>query len=367
MKKRADGRLRTSFMYDNKRIYVYAYSKAELKQKEIQKRQELEAGKQAHDNPTMDEFYERFTDQRRASVKESTIRTQRTLYNLCKNVILPGTKKRFGEVGIQDITASDVKRVQFSLIQDGKHSKTINLTMAHLAHVFNTAIKSELIERDPTRVISSVKRTEPLARESIHRALTEKEIRAFFEAAKGNYYYNAFRLMILTGLRAGEMGALLPGDIDYKEKTMHVTKTITTGENGGAMIGDSTKTASSKRDIPLTDAAIEAIKSQMKVNNVIQFRSPDQPIFLSIEGHYLTPVLLNQNIEKICRVAGIEKFSCHSFRHSFATLFINQQPEGFKTLSAILGHSDTSITLNLYCHAMMDTKKKAMENLKIAL
>ncbi len=366
-KKRSDGRLRTSFLHDGKRVYVYGRTKQELAENEIKKRQQLAEGKEHHDNPTMNEYYERFTDQRRASIKEATLRSQRNLYNLCKNVVIPGVNIPFGDVRIRDVTTADVKHIQSTFIQEGRHSRTINLAMSHLHHVFNVAIKSELIEKDPTRVITAVKRTEPAARDTIHRALTDEEIKAFFDAAKGNYYYNHMLLMLLTGIRAGEMAALLPGDIDFQQKVMHIARTITSDEVGGAKMGDSTKTAAGVRNIPLTDQAIDCIRDQMRQNKLISFGDARQPIFRSVEGHYATAVILNLTIEKICKAAAIERFSCHCFRHTFATIFIKQQPEEFKTLSSILGHSNVSITLNLYAHSMMETKKKAMENLKIAL
>ncbi len=365
-KKRADGRLRTSFMHDGRRIYVYGYSKAELKQKEIQKRQELEAGKQAHDNPTMDVFYETFTDQRRASVRESTIRTQKALYNICSNIKVQGTGKPFGEVRIQDVTPADIKHVQATMINEDRHSRTINQAMAHLRHVFNTALRLELIDRDPTRVISSVKRTEPTARDGIHRGLSQDEIQRFFEVAKTDFYYNHFKLMLLSGMRAGELAALTPADIDFHNKVLHIRKTVSVDEVGRAIIGD-TKTASSCRDIPLTDQMIECIRSQMQVNNIIQFGSPDQPIFLSVEGHLLKAAVMNQTIERLCKKADIPRFSCHCFRHSFATVFIARQPESYKTLSGLLGHSDTALTLNLYAHLEESAKREAMGKMEIAL
>ena len=75
-KKRSDGRLAFSFTYDGKRYYVYGYSNKELKEKELKKRAELEAGTMERVNPTLNEYYKHFTEVRRVSVRESTIRAQ---------------------------------------------------------------------------------------------------------------------------------------------------------------------------------------------------------------------------------------------------------------------------------------------------
>ena len=76
---------------------------------------------------------------------------------------------------------------------------------------------------------------------------------------------------------------------------------------------------------------------------------------------------LNREIKRICQSAGIEVFTCHAFRNTFATRFIEQRPQDYKILSELLGHKDVSITLNLYTHVMVDNKVEAMKNISIAI
>ena len=65
--------------------------------------------------------------------------------------------------------------------------------------------------------------------------------------------------------------------------------------------------------------------------------------------------------------AGIEKFTCHAFRNTYATRFIEQRPQDYKILSEILGHKDISITLNLYTHVMTENKVNAMNDVLIKI
>ena len=88
-------------------------------------------------------------------------------------------------------------------------------------------------------------------------------------------------------------------------------------------------------------------------------------MFKSAEGHILREYTLNREIKRICKAAGIEEFTCHAFRNTFATRFIEQRPQDYKILSEILGHKDVSITLNLYTHVMTDKKVEAMQELMI--
>lgn len=55
-----------------------------------------------------------------------------------------------------------------------------------------------------------------MARETIHRALTEEELKLFLKYAQTDWNYNAICLLLATGMRAGELGALYWSDIDYK-------------------------------------------------------------------------------------------------------------------------------------------------------
>lgn len=310
-------RLKSSFMFNGKRYYVQGHTLPELKENEHKKRLELEQGALDRENPTLNRYYERFTDHRRSKVKESTIRCQ-------------------------------------------------SFQLAHLSHVFNAAVRDETITRNPCRCIERIKRTEPPARETIHRALSKEETAAFLDAAKDSYYINAFRLMLQTGIRVGELAALNAFDIDSKD-LLHINKTVAKNEIGGHIIGDTPKTDAGNRIIPLTEQALQTIKAQKKLNRIV-FNGKTQTVetlFKSPEGTLLREYQINREIKRICKSIGIEQFSSHAFRATFATRFIEQRPQDYKVLSELLGHSNIKITLNLYTHVMKENKIIAMNAVQI--
>ena len=82
-----------SFRYEGKRYYVYGKNNAELSEAEARKRAELEAGTELRTNPTLDEYYKYFTEVRRKSVKESTIRGQAFQYASVAGLTIDGNSR----------------------------------------------------------------------------------------------------------------------------------------------------------------------------------------------------------------------------------------------------------------------------------
>ncbi|MCR4752072.1 MAG: site-specific integrase [Eubacterium sp.] len=374
-KKRADGRKASSFTYEGKRYFVYGNTASERAEKMAKKREELKKGQVDRENPTLNEYYKRFTENRRKKIKESTIRGQLAQFNNCASVFIPNAKRTLGEMRIRDIKPIDVQYVQ-QQIEYGKRkqsgnkykrtTETVNNNINHLRHVFNVAVKDRVIDESPCMNVDNIMRTEKPARETIHRALSISETKRFMEKAKDSVYYNHFCLMILTGMRIGEIGALSMFDIDMKNDMIHVSKTVTREETGGYTIG-SPKTDSGNREIPLSDEAKKCIQRQIQNNKFLFGDKPMSTIFRSAEGTLLREYPVNREIKRICKKAGITKFTCHAFRATFATRFIESQPHNYKALSEILGHSKVKITLDLYTHVMKATKITAMKNLVIAV
>ena len=365
--KRSDGRMQTSFIFNGHRYYVYGYSSQELSDKIQQKKTELIAGAEDRENPTLNKYYERFTNHRRSKVKESTLRCQSFQFRNCADIAIDKTGRTLGEMRIQDIKPYDIQTVQAALEKSKRTTETVNNCMAHLSHVFNAAVRDETITRNPCRCIERVKRIEAPARETIHRALTTEETQTFFEAAKDSYYINAFRLMIQTGIRVGEMAAISAFDVDSKEMMLRINKTVTRDEIGCYGVGSTPKTDAGNRDIPLTQQALDSIKAQKALNRMVFGNKVYNTIFRSPEGALLREYQVNREINRICKRTGIEKFTCHSFRATFATRFIEQRPQDYKVLSEILGHSNIKITLNLYTHVMKESKVTAMQAVEIAI
>lgn len=364
-KKTSKGYYTKTFVYEGHRYYVYGRDQKELSEKTAQKRKELEEGLQNRENPTINTYYEYFTELRLKEQKGATIRAQKYQYkNIAETEISKGVL--FGNLKIKDISRRDIETARQILLDQGKTPENLNICFAHLNHVFECAVLDDTIQKNPCKALKRLKRESASISDNKHRALTENESTHFFRASEGrnSFYHNTFKLMALTGMRIGEIGALYLTDID--SDFIHVRRTITRDDLGNYYIGDDTKTYSGKRDIPLTPEIKQALKDQRALNNMIfGFESLGTPLFKSSEGELLREYTANREIARVCKLADIEKFTCHCFRVTFATRFIEQRPQDFKILSEILGHKDIAITLNLYTRVMKENKVKAMNELQI--
>ena len=364
LKKNGKGYIMKTFMYEGKRIYVYAKDQKELLEKTAQKMKELEEGKTNQINPTINKYYEYFTELRLKEQKGATIRAQKYQYkNIAEVEIRSGL--RFGELRIKEITRRDIETARQILLESGKTPENLNICFAHLNHVFESAVMDDTIQKNPCKALKRLKReSEPIS-ENKHRALSEEESVKFLKTSeeRSSFYHNTFKLMLLTGMRIGEVGALYLTDID--SEFIHVRRTITRDEVGAYEVGEDTKTYSGKREIPLTPELRKVIKDQKELNNMVFGLGWTGTLFKSSEGQLLREYTVNREINRVCKEAELEKFTCHGFRVTFATRFIEQRPQDFKILSEIMGHKDISITLNLYTRVMTENKVLAMNDLKI--
>ena len=370
--KRADGLLQKTFRVEvngvKKQFAVYGHTEQELSEKEQKKRLEIAKGIEKRENPTVSEYYETWLKGRRATVSEATIRTQGKFFGVVSKIKLSdASNMAFGDMKIKSVKKEDLLSLRDELSKARK-TQTVNDYMALIKHIFTDAFEDDFLEKNPFKGISNLKRTEEKARDTHHRALTKEETALFFgnERCKNSFYYNVFRFAINTGLRAGEIGALRYSDI--KNDTLHVQRTITRTEGGAYIIGEDAKTKAGRRDIPMNSIIRDIVAEQKKINHILDggVVAIDDLLFKAVERGLLMATPIDREIKRICAAAGIEPFTMHAFRDTFATRAIESGMNP-KTLQEILGHSNYNITMSLYGHVMPDTKKHEMEKIAIAI
>lgn len=365
--KRSGGLMQKSFRFDGQRYYVYGHNQQELFEKEKQKREELERGYEARYNPTLSQYFDRWIERRRGTVSEATARGNVNVFNSASKVMIENAGCTFGRIKVKKLQVDDLIELQRELAKE-RMTRGVNDTLALLKQMLKDAVNERIIDFNPCVVVKPLKRTEPQARNTYHRALSLKEQKTFFEseAVQNSFYYDIFRLAILTGMRIGEIGALKVSDI--YGGFIHVERTITRTEGGGYKVGDSAKTEAGKRKIPLTDNIKAVIKHQREINRVLDgdIENIDGLIFKCVRRGLLKPHPVDRELKRLCTILDIEPFTAHALRDTFCTRAIESGVDP-KSLQELMGHSDISVTLNIYAHVMDETKVDAMNKIVIAI
>ena len=162
-------------------------------------------------------------------------------------------------------------------------------------------------------------------------------------------------MALYTGMRIGEICALKWVDVDLTGQVIHVRKTLqriqtfSSGKKTKIVITEP-KSASSVRDIPITDCLMTLLTKHHAGDNMFVLSGKRKPVECRTLQYRFAGILNNANLPSV---------HFHSLRHAFATNCITL---GFdvKTLSEILGHSSVEITLNRYVHSSIERKRACM-------
>lgn len=164
-----------------------------------------------------------------------------------------------------------------------------------------------------------------------------------------------------TGLRIGEICGLKWEDINFDESTINIKRTIQRVKNINAestgpktiLIAGEPKTSSSKRSVPLPSFILKYIKyfyRQRKSDFIIPGSTYD----------FLDPRTYQYRFHEYLKECNLRDLNFHALRHTFATRCIEVGVDT-KTLSEVLGHSNVSITLNIYVHSSLELKRTQLE------
>lgn len=367
MRRRVDGTLEYRITYEGQRPGVYGKTVKECQGKMLKKIQAIkEHAYIRNSNITLDKYFEEWIEQKANSVSGNSIRSYKSLYYSRISPVL-------GKRKVKNIERREVMRLQNRIYKDCTRNAT-NTTMNILHQLMKAAELDGIVTRNVCANVKGVKDKEmdKAARDTIHRALTDKEIDIFFKYAKPSWYYNVYRLMLATGMRAGEVCGLEWRDIDMAKKVIHVRRTTTTNANGKSKVGDTTKTRKSKRDIPM-NASMMAILEDMRIAHAELYGNKIQRIdgllVHTEKGTVANAVNVTNAMKAILRRAAkngepLGNVTSHALRATFASKAIEQgtQPN---TLKEIMGHASLAMTMDLYGHTYEEQKRQAMENIHI--
>lgn len=291
--------------------------------------------------------------------KPKTVSNYTNYYN--KNI-----KPVIGNMPISKVKPMHCSKVLQNMSSTYKES-SIKQTRVAMSCMFQYAVDNDVIFKNPVGKSVVIPTNINLTNENTrHLLLNQEEINSFLTTAKETPYYLPCSLVLETGLRAGELIGLTWDEIDFENNYIHVRHTMQYDKNRGWYFS-TPKSKQSSRDIYMT---VKCRQILIKAKEAYIIRKKDRDsifnnlVFTSIHG---TPIRNNSydiGINSICKKAGINRFSIHSLRHTFASRCIMAGISP-KVLQTIMGHSDISTTLNIYVHIDNSINEAEMKKLSL--
>lgn len=303
----------------------------------------------ASSNMTVDAWFEYWISE----VKGKTIRW--TTAETYRNQYSASVKEVIGNMQICDVKPLHCQRV-LNIASEKYAKSTEEHIRKMMVTMFGDAAENGLIRSNPVK--KSVKCRRGCGAQA--KVLTLEEHRKFLGEANESVYYRHFSFVLQTGVRESELRGLKWNDIDFVNRAVRVQRSLIYDSGKGKFIESPTKTESGVRDIPLTQEALEILSCiKQESRKIIPIEFSDY-VFLNKHGKPVTNAGYSDCTSRICKRAGIKQVSMHTLRHTFATRCIESGMKP-KTLQKIMGHSNISITMNLYVHITENEKEKEMK------
>lgn len=350
-----------------KRVTIYDTDLAGLREKERAIARELDDDiltDRTVKKLTVNGLFERYLE-----VRKLAERTRRNYVSMWNNRV----KEEIGQMKVVQVRPSHIRLFYAKLTAEGYSHSTIKLLHTLLYPSFEMAIEDDIIRKNPAKNALGDNGKAPKIKEALTLS-QQKRLLAFVEQNRiYNVYLPMLHIMIGTGLRCGELIGLTWEDIDMKNKSISIEKQLIYADYGDGykLHRVPPKTDAGIRTIPMSEVVYKAFEKQKRLNFMqgtsrnVEIDGLTDFIFMSKNGRPIMPNALNHVLLNIrnaynrqeMEAAKKEKrdaelmptMSAHTMRHTSCTRMIESGMD-LKVVQYIMGHSDISITLDVYNH-----------------
>ena len=271
--------------------------------------------------------------------------------------ILPALEKK----KLTDLTHREVQRFAASLGVNGKGlaPKTVHTVFGTLHALLTAAQRDEIIIRNVAD-----KCTLPRVTQSRAKAIEDDE------------FYNIFFLDIFSGMRQSEILGLRWDDILWEKNSIVIRQQLQQKHERGAFDFYLTPPKETiQRCIVLAASAIRILRKQYRKQQEQRLLAGElwdnafDLVFTNGFGRPLNHQTVYKHLKKALQSCGMENYTFHSLRHSFATISI-ENGDDIKTVQTNLGHFAPAFTLKTYAHVsnqMQQSSAARMEELIASL
>jgi integrase len=273
-----------------------------------------------------------------------------------------------GHIPLQKLQPMHIQRFYKEKMENGRldgkgglSAKTVMYIHRVLREALSHAVKQQIIPRNVADFVEV-----PKLKKYHATVLNEDGVHTLLEAFKDTNLYIPVLLGVGVGLRRGEALGLQWKDIDSKNKTIHISRSLLPTEQG--LIFHVTKTEGSNRVIVVSNTIInllnEVQKQQEENKNILgEAYNNNDLITCWDDGSPINPATFSQYFGRTLKKNNLPHIRFHDLRHTNATLMLKQKVSA-KVASQRLGHSTIGITLDLYSHVLMEMQEEAADKLE---
>lgn len=254
----------------------------------------------------------------------------------------------FGDRRLPDIPREAIQTFLAAKLRDGFAWETVHHIRCALSKVLGAAEEWDYISDNPVRKTRLPRRDCNAEPPVVTPQQVQRLVAALPEPAK-----SIALLLVLTGLRIGQLLALRWKNVNLDAKVLQVTETVYEGHF------DKPKTRRSVRAIPLCREAISILFSLRQ-----HLPEPEQLVFATDSGRPLCRRnLLQRHLRPTYQELGLPRITWHALRHCHATL-LDTVGAPLGTVQALLGHASPEVTRQIYLHAIPEEQRRAAEKME---
>ena len=306
---------------------------------------------------TMKQFMEYWLEE----VHRPTIRT--SSYANYRSILDKHILPALGHIQVQKLTMQHIQKFYASELKEGRSPKTIKIYHAVLHNALSHAVYINLVSRNVSDLA-----TKSLPKQTRYeiQPLSTEQAQVFLEKVKGHHLETLLTLALITGMRRGELLALRWQEIDFDNKYLQVCRSVRREAKRGLVVNEP-KTQAGRRKIVLSPFLVEVLKqhriSQLEARLQAGTAWEDHGlVFCTKRGRLSDPTYMLVMFKKLLNDVGLPRMRFHDLRHSAATLLLAMGVH-VKVVQELLGHSNITMTLNVYSHVLPSLQQDAMNKI----
>jgi integrase len=278
--------------------------------------------------------------------------TSRATSNQYERIAKLHVTPKVGHIKLSAVRPLHIQTMLSTLETAGVGARTRQYCYVLLHRAFVVAMRWQLVIRNPCDGVDP-----PKVKKRPVTPLTVEQAKTLLKASELDRLHAVYVLALTTGMRQGELFGLQWEDVDLKAGILQVRHSLE--DVKGILRLKEPKSEAGKRQIALPKVAVNALNKRRKTA-MAEGLAGCPMVFPAPEGGFLRKCSFSKwSWSKIRTAAKIgEGVHFHDLRHSSASLMLADGVD-VKSIQTILGHSNISMTMDIYAHLMPDAQRKA--------